>query len=224
MKYIIYLMFLIVLNGKSHAQSYITMFYDQKHFEAVTGNHVTRTVHEIFMQNDTKYIENNLDKINQNIAKVVLVKNQIYNSLVNVNEALKDGREIIYIGRLITEIADETKKLTQIAVGNPLFVAFAEKQAKGIVTQSLNIYNDINNFVLKGSKDLLMNYNTRDELLKTLTHRLQLLRAEIYTTRQAIYWAKMNGLWHNLNPFNDWINQDKEVISDIIWKANYIGI
>lgn len=207
---------------RTQAQMYYQLYYDNKHYAAVTANNMYRMVHESIMTSQTENIKENLDKINQNVAKVVLVKNQIYNSLVNVNEALKDGKELIYITKLVREIADESSRLGQMAVGNPLFVAFAEKEARRVLTQSVNIFSDVNQYVLKSSKDLMMNYNTRDELLRSLTHRLKLLRAEIYWTGQIIYYAKLNGIWSSLNPFKNYINQDLSIIQDIIWKSKFL--
>lgn len=220
MRKIFYVFVLMLLfSTRSYSQLFYQLYYDQKHFQAVTENQAFRTASETLLTDNSEAIKDNLNKINQNIAKVVLVKNQIYNSLVNVNEALKDGKELLYITGLVKEIADESKELGKIAVGNPLFIAFAEQQARSVLTQSVDIFNEINQFVLKGGNDLLMNYNTRDELLRSLTHRLKLLRAEIFVTWQTIYYAKLNGLWSSLNPFKDYINQDLAIIQDIIWKA-----
>lgn len=221
-KRIYFFVLMILMSIRTQAQVYYQLYYDNKHFQAVTENQTFRMAQEAILIDRTDAIKENLNKINQNVAKVVLVKNQIYNSLVNVNEALKDGKELIYITRLVKEIAEESTELGRMAVGNPLFVAFAEKQARSVLTQSVNIFNEVNQYVLKGGNDLLMNYNTRDELLRSLTHRLKLLRAEIFITWQTIYYAKLNGIWSSLNPFRDYINQDLSIIQDIIWKAKFL--
>ena len=221
-KRIYFFVLMTLMSIRTQAQVYYQLYYDNKHFQAVTENQAFRMAQELILTDRTDAVKENLNKINQNVAKVVLVKNQIYNSLVNVNEALKDGKELIYITRLVKEIAEESTELGKMAVGNPLFVAFAEKQARSVLTQSVNIFNEVNQYVLKGGNDLLMNYNTRDELLRSLTHRLKLLRAEIFVTWQTIYYAKLNGIWSSLNPFRDYINQDLSIIQDIIWKAKFL--
>jgi len=214
--------FTLTAGIKADAQ-YVQFYYDPGHFQAVTENQAMRMGMESYLTGQTGKVNDNLKNINLNVVKVLVTRELIYNSLVNVNEALKDGKEMIYIGKLLAEIGDESRLLLRMASENPQFAPFATKQARGIVMQAANIHDDINRYVLSGSKDLLMDHGTRDELLRTLSDRLKLLRAEIYGTRQAIYWAKMDGFWHRLNPFREWINQDRAIIEDIIWKAKYLG-
>lgn len=218
---IIMVIVLFLMNLQSKAQ-YVQLYYDQKTYEAVTENQFMRMANEALHTNTTKNIKESLDNINKNIAKVVVVRNQIYNSLVNVNEALKDGKELAFIVKIVKEISDQCIELGKMASGNPLYVAFANKQANNALYQSVNIFKDINQLILKEGNGLLMDYNTRDGLLRNLTQRLQLLRAEVYLANQTIYYAKINGLWSSLNPFKGVINSDMSIINDIMWKAKLI--
>jgi len=213
----------IMLGAKAHAQSWVQLYQDPGHHRAVTANNAARMTSEDVMQRQTDIMAGYLKKTNLNLAKVLATKKLVYDGLANVNEALKDGREIAHIGRLVAEITDESAKLLRIAAESPQFAAFARKQAVGIVRQALNIREDIDRYVLSGNGELLMDHNTRDELLRTLSDRLKLLRAEIYQTRQIIYWARMDGIWRSLSPFREWENRDREIMEDIIWKAKYLG-
>lgn len=213
---------LLTISLQSKAQVYYQLYYDQKTYQAVTENQAVRMSSEYLHTSQTEDIKESLDRINKNVAKVVVVRNQIYNSLVNVNEALKDGKELAFIIKVVKEISEQCVELGKIASGNPLYVAFAEKQARNALTQSINIFNDINQMILREGNGLLMDYNTRDGLLRNLTQRLQLLRAEVYLASQSIYYAKLNGLWSSLSPFKGVINADMSIINDIIWKAKFL--
>lgn len=199
------------------------VFYmDPKTFTAVTENHFMRLSYESMHISNTANIKEKMDNINTNVAKIVLIRNQIYNSLVNVNEALKSGKEMKFIIKIVKEISDECVELGKMAIGNPLYVAFAENCARNAMTQSISIFNDINQMVLKEGGGLLMDYNSRDFLLRNLTRRLQLLRAEIYMANQTIYYAKLNGFWNTLNPFKDIINSDRMIIKEIINRSKLL--
>lgn len=199
------------------------VFYmDPKTFTAVTENQFMRLSYESMHISNTANIKEKMDNINTNVAKIVLIRNQIYNSLVNVNEALKSGKEMKFIIKIVKEISDECVELGKMAVGNPLYVAFAENCARNAMTQSISIFNDINQMVLKEGGGLLMDYNSRDFLLRNLTRRLQLLRAEIYMANQTIYYAKLNGFWNTLNPFKDIINSDRMIIKEIINRSKLL--
>lgn len=199
------------------------VFYmDPKTFTAVTENQFMRLSYESMHISNTANIKEKMDNINTNVAKIVLIRNQIYNSLVNVNEALKSGKEMKFIIKIVKEISDECVELGKMAVGNPLYVAFAENCARNAMTQSISIFNDINQMVLKEGGGLLMDYNSRDFLLRNLTRRLQLLRAEIYMANQTIYYAKLNGFWNTINPFKDIINSDRMIIKEIINRSKLL--
>jgi|SRR5690606_24072189 len=206
----------------SLSQYYYQMYYDPEHFASVSANQVTRMAAETILTNQTKKIKENIETINQNMLKVVATKELIYRSLTEVNEVLKDGKEIKYIGTLITDIAEEAMGVTQLAKDAPHLAIFAEESARNIRTQSLELFSEITRFINKGGTDAMMNYNTRDELLRNITHRLQLLRAEIYLMHQSMYWAKMNGIWNTLNPFSDWINEDRNIINGILLNVKLI--
>lgn len=217
-KKILLIVFLMV--GKvSFGQYYYQMYYDPNHYAAVTTNQLARMSAEQILTNQTKEIKENVEAINQNMLKVVATKNLIYNALVNVNEALKDGKEMIYIGQLINDIFDEAAGVSQLAKDNPHLTIFAEQSARNVKVQSIDLFNELSRFILKDGRDAMMNFNTRDELLRNITHRLQLLRAELYLMRNSMYWAKMNGIWRSLNPFQDWINEDRSIINSIIYKV-----
>lgn len=199
------------------------VFYmDPKTFTAVTENQFMRLSYESMHISNTANIKEKMDNINTNVAKIVLIRNQIYNSLVNVNEALKSGKEMKFIIKIVKGISDECVELGEMAVGNPLYVAFAESCARNAMTQSVSIFNDINQMILKEGGGLLMDYNSRDFLLRNLTRRLQLLRAEIYMANQTIYYAKLNGFWNTLNPFKDIINSDRMIIKEIINRSKLL--
>lgn len=201
---------------KCFAQQYIQPYYDEKHFNAVTENNVMRMTAEVALEKQTNKINENVNTINKNLAKVVATKNLIYNSLYEVNEVIKDGKEVKYIGQLLLDIKKEADGLFALTKDSPQYNVFAVSYGKRIYTTSLTLYEDVRTMVLTSNKDILMNYNSRDELLKKVVYKLQLLRAELYGARTSIYWAKMNGMWNTLNPFKSWINQDMYLINSII--------
>lgn len=210
------ILFLLFFGKNAFSQQYIQPYFDEKHYQAVTENHLMRMVAENSLEQQTDKINENINSINKNLAKVIATKNLIYNSLFEINEVIKDGMEVKYIGQLLLDIKNEADGLFALTKDSPQYNVFAVSYGKRIYTTSLSLYDDVRTMVLTKNKDLLMNYNSRDELLKKVVYKLQLLRAELYGARTSIYWAKMNGMWNTLNPFQSWINQDKYLINAII--------
>lgn len=212
---------LIIATNICSGQTVVTNY---THTQLVLQNYARRTLSESIQQSQTEKINSNLDNINKNLASVNLVKNQIYNSLVNVNEALKDGKTVLYMGQVISDIGKESSALLKVVKNHPQFAPFAERQAKEVVGQAIGILDDINTYIIGSNKELLMDYNARDEVLATLSYRLRLLRGALYSTRRSITWAVRAGLWKSLNPFQSWINQDKVIIDDIMRKQKALKL
>lgn len=198
------------------------MYYDQKHFTSVTAGHAMRMANEAMLTSNTKAVKENVDKINQNMIKLVATKQMIYDSLYEINEAITDGKEVKQIIFLVKDVANEAALLHEEAEGYYHGMIFANKYLQGFINDALTIYNDLTKLVLTKDKKTLMNYNARDEIIKNTTWRLQLMRANLTMARNAIYWGKINGFWKTLNPFADIIAQDKMIINEIIWKAKQI--
>jgi len=188
------------------------------HTHLVAENTVRRLMSESMQQYGSKRIVSNLEDINKNFAKLIVARNQIYQSLVNVNEALKDGKTVIQMEQVLSDIVKERSELLRLVGQHPQFAPLAERQSREIVGQAIGILNDVNTYIIGSGGELLMDYNARDEMLMAFSHRLRLLRGAIYGTRISIMWAVRHGLWKSLNPFQNWINQDRAIMEDIMRK------
>jgi len=188
------------------------------HTRLVGENTARRLTSEAFQQYGSKRVVSNFEAINKNFAKLIAARAQIYQSLVNVNEALKDGKTVVQMGQVLSDIVRERSELLQLVGRHPQFAPFAERQSREIVGQAIGVLNDVSTYIIGSGGELLMDHNARDEMLMAFSHRLRLLRGAIYGTRISIMWAVRHGLWKSLNPFQNWINQDKMIMEDIMRK------
>lgn len=221
-KKIFTVLLMLALGKASFAQYYYQMFYDPDHYASVTTNQLARMAAELVLTNQTDRIRDNVEAINKNMLKVAAAKQLVYDALVQVNGILKDGLETKFIAKLMAEIIGEAAAVTALAKDSPHLAVFAEERARAVKIQSVELFNELARFITKGGADAMMDYGKRDELLRNITNRLQLLRAEIQLMHQAMYWAKILGLWNSLNPFSDWINQDRSIINGILTNIKLI--
>jgi len=182
------------------------------HTHLVWENTARRLMSEGMQQYGTNRIVSNLEDINKNFAKLIVARNQIYQGLVNVNEALKDGKTVVQMGQVLSDIVKERSELLRLVGRHPQFAPFAERQSREIVGQAIGVLNDVSTYIIGSGGELLMDYNARDEMLMAFSHRLRLLRGTIFM------WAVRHGLWKSLNPFQNWINQDRAIMEDIVRK------
>src|SRR5690606_41374169 len=102
MKYFFVLVFSV--SGLLANAQYYQLYFDYGHESAYFVNQAARFTAEATLNNRTKAILDNQNKINDNLNRVVLIKDMVYHYLTEVNEALKDGRQIKYIKRIVDDI------------------------------------------------------------------------------------------------------------------------
>ena len=88
--------------------------------------------------------------------------------------------------------------------------------------KALGLVSDVSGYILKSGDNVLADYNSRDQLLRRVTQRLQILDGLAYGAWSAMYWAKERGLVASLDPFQSFINKDKFFVQQIIQNAKYL--
>lgn len=206
----------------SKAQVYTQFYYDTKHFIAFTENQAFRLANEMILKNQTQSINKNIETVNTNIAKFVLVKEMVYRYLTEVNEALKDGRQMKYIIKLVDEIIVESRGAIEDVSDAPQFFLFTINSVETIRLQSVLIFAEIERLVNRGGVEAMMTNSTRDEILTGIIIRLKIMRGALYRIRSSIKWAKFHGFWKTINPLKTWVNQDRRVINRILRDYKYL--
>lgn len=204
---------------KSAAQKVV---FDRNHFNIVNENGSVRSVAENTHQNYLSSINNKLSDINLNISSVIMVQTLIFNSLTQVNQALRNGIALRQIGEISTEIIYESNKMIQTAASEPYLLLFAEDVARQMKNRGIRLINDVSAFVLKEGGNALMDYEKRDALLRKIILELRVMRSLVYSMQRSMYWAKVNGILKTVNPYKNFINQDTRLVNDILFRYDII--
>lgn len=213
------LLFFNLLPLKLLAQSYV---FDPQRFAAVASNGAVRSSAEGTHDQYLGKINTDINNLNTNVGSVVLAQTMIYEGLSNVNSALKDGLAVKNMAVIIADMTGYINQAIAMARSDPYLLIFAENIAGEMRTRSLTMVTDVSDFVLKSGSNVLADYNARDELLHKVITQLQILDALAYGAWKAMYWAKERGIIASLNPFQNFINQDKTFVSQIIQNAKYL--
>jgi hypothetical protein len=216
------LLFLLLSLSLLPATAQMTMYNNPKYLESFIINHNARRAAEKILTRQTDSIRSNTSRMQSGLLQLVALRTMVYNSLTEVNDLLKDGRVMTYMTTLVSDILEETTLIIQMAAEDPELMIFATRSVNSIKTQALELYDEISGFTNKGGTEAMMNNGTRDELLRKITQRLQLLRGSLFAMHSSLYWKKMAGVWNSLSPFSTWINQDKRIIDRILLEAKML--
>lgn len=196
--------------------------YDKKHFQTVNENAVARQAAELTHNQYLEKIDQNLQTINLKVGSVVVAQTIIYDGLSNVNSALKNGLAVQQLGTIVADLINYSNQMVQLGRSEPYLLLFAEDFGNQMKARSVRLVTEVSGFVLKEGSNVLADYNSRDQLLRKVTQELQLLVSLAYGAWKAMYWAKERGIVKSLNPFQDFINQDRNHVEDIIRNAKYL--
>ncbi|MDQ0965431.1 hypothetical protein QFZ20_000834 [Flavobacterium sp. W4I14] len=196
--------------------------FDARHLATVNENAVVRNAAEISHNELLSKINKSLDNININTSRIVLAQSMIYSSLSNVNAALKNGLALRDMYAVCEEIIGYGREMGKLGVNEPYLLLFSEEIIRDITKRSAKMMNEISGFVLKEGQDILMDYNSRDELIAGIRVDLQIIRGLAYGAWKAMYWAKVRGVISMLNPFQGFINRDLQIVSEILTKTRYL--
>lgn len=196
--------------------------FDKNHFNQVIANQAVRSAAEAVHQSNLKSIETSINTIRLNMGSVVLIQDVIYRSLTEVKEGLKDGLQVKNMSIYINDILTTSNKMVDQAKSEPYLLLFAEENLQWSKKRLLAISLEVQQLVLKGGKDVLMDYTKRDELLDMINNELIIMRASIYRAMRCMYYAKQNGLLRSLNPYKEFIDRDKSLVNEIILNYKHL--
>lgn len=210
---------LLLYNGMLQAQQYVV---DPWQLGAVVQNGAVRSTAEATHDQYLGKINNNITDLNTNVGSVVLAQTIIYQSLSNVNSALKDGIAVKNLAVIIADITNYVQQALSLARSDPALLLIAGNITSQMRTRATLLITDVSGYILKDGNNVLANYAARDELLHKVTQQLQIIDGLAYGAWRAMYWAKERGIISSLNPFAGYINQDKTFVAQIIQNAKYL--
>jgi hypothetical protein len=218
-KVVILFMSLCVTAWQAQAQGYV---FDRQRFNAVVANGAVRSSAEITHNQYLGNIKNKIDDININAASVVLAQEMIYNGLSQVNSALKDGIAVKNMAVITADILHYLDQALILARSDPALLLATRNIESECRSRAVALVTDVWGFVLKSGSNMLADYNARDELLRKIVTQLQIIDGLAYGAWRAMYWAKEKGIIATLNPFQNFINQDRNLVDQIIRNAKYL--
>ncbi|MDO5664483.1 MAG: hypothetical protein Q4G63_04390 [Bacteroidia bacterium] len=180
---------------------------------------------EMQFENITRKSNDYLNDANKNLAKFLVAKKKVHDALLNVNSAFKNSLQVKQIATQIGDIFKNIDGLRAEIASEPQYAVFVRNYINNLVYHSLALSEMVTKIALTGGENnILMNYQQRDELLRDVSVRLSLINANLSLMREHIYFAKADGFWKSINPFKDWIGQDRRIVGDIIRRSKYLGL
>lgn len=150
------------------------------------------------------------------------LQDRIYRGLSEVSGILHSLTTIKEITDIGIDIINDVGQAVRIARSNPVLLLFAEEGAREFKLRATNLALEVSSFALRGGATNLMDAGERAKLLNHIASELRILRGVAYGMHRAMYWAKIKGIWKSLHPWQEWVNMDVQIASDVIRQAKYL--
>lgn len=151
------------------------------------------------------------------------LQSKLYKGLSEVSGALRSLLAVKDIAAISLDIINNVEKAIHLARDNPTLLLFAEEGAREFRRRALKLSADVSAFVLKGSRDNLMDSGERAKLLTGIRTELAILRGVTYGMYRSMFWAKQRGVLRSLNPYAGFVNIDRQIADDIIRTSKLVN-
>lgn len=175
------------------------------------------------IEREQKKIRNYQTSISVFLKKIEDLDRKVYKSLKDVQQIVKDGKNIIYAGEVITDIYDYSSKAVGLAKKDPVLIAFAYKGSKKMAERVVHLTIYVSN-ALKGGDFNLMSNMDRQEIIRHVVTELRVLRGIAYGIFRSMHYAQYgNKIKKLMQEFNIHLYtldlfEKKQIVNDLkIW-------
>ena len=172
--------------------------------------------------NNLSFIQRGQLAVTGQLVIVNDLQDRIYKGLSEVSGVIHSLNTIKEIAGVGTDIVGDVQETIRIAASSPVLLLFAEEGAREFKTRATSLAIEVGAFVLKAGKENLMDSGERAKLLNHIASEMRILRGVAYGMHRAMYWARMNGIWRSLNPWDSWISMDEKIANDVLTQAKYL--
>ena len=128
----------VVFSFKTQSQNLV---YHQDLLQRVAENTADKQSWLLLYNNSLDSVQSDRKKVLTNWATIEAVQQKIYSSLTNVDDAIKQSRQLYYITQKVPKIFDNILAAGKIAVGKPFLVVYWNGTGQVLMDKVLSLQN-----------------------------------------------------------------------------------
>lgn len=149
------------------------------------------------------------------------LQNKIYKGLREVSGTVQNGVQLVRIYENVNKCISYTGDIADIVADNPEFAVFGAKST-GLAWQTITeISVEITDILQEGATNLAYS-GDRYKFLYEIDQKLTRLRIILLQIKIDIERAVNLGFWRAINPFQGYINTDKDIVENIMYQYKHM--
>lgn len=205
-----------------NSQQYVTFYYNPELQAQVTANHALRLSNEELMRQKYIKIKEKYEDINEKIAQVIVIRNQLHGYLTNVHSLIANGQQLKRTYADLVRLYNNLAELSRISATKPQYAILCTKTYNKVYLKALECQQYISGVVLKEDPRLLIDMNNRTYFLAKVQNQIRDLNLLVYSITLFIRNAETVPYWRNIEGLNTIITHDAEMLRHIISQAKLL--
>jgi hypothetical protein len=149
-------------------------------------------------------------------AAIEEAQNLIFNSLSNVDDGIKNGRTVYYIGQKIPLIYDNLEMAATLAFNKPYLATIAAQSAQVFAVRLVNLSSYLKNFALSSDPGTLINQADRDKFVHKIYAEVNVLYSLSASLVNDFTLYNLQDAINKVVPYQSYINMDKAIVTGIV--------
>lgn len=151
------------------------------------------------------------------------LQNKVYKGLKEVNGTLKNGIQVQNIYNNLNKIITNVNGIYDEIQDAPEYSVFAYKSVQLVTNKATDIYTDVADLLTSGELNLATSGDRR-RLLFNIENNTRLMNVYLINVRWSIKRAKRKGFWKSINPFQTYVNTDRQIFQQILNNTGTLGL
>ena len=216
---VFFIIALIIFSLKGKSQNIV---YHQDLMQRVAENTADKQSWLLLYNNSLDTVQSHRKKVLANWSTIEAVQQKIYKNLTNVDDGIKQSRQLYYIAQKVPKIFENILEASKIAIGKPYLVVYWNGTGQLLMDKILSLQDFVTTFIMSHDNDsLLIDQATRDQLLWTVYGQVN----TIYNiSNNMVYQFRQYSLQMAINkvvPYQWYINLDKGITQQILNNAKF---
>lgn len=149
------------------------------------------------------------------MQRVKTIQNKIYTGLKEVSGTLTNGVQVLRIYQDLNRCTQYATDISNMAYEHPQYAVFATQTSQKTFEQILQIGTDVSSILASGDLNLAT-AGDRYRLLDNISSNVKLLKVRLIGVKMKLEKAERLGFWQSLNPFQNYINTDRDIVENIL--------
>lgn len=154
------------------------------------------------------------------LATVERIQEQVYRTLTQVQQGLRDGRTVWYLSKRIPRVFALMQEAVRLAAQKPYLLPMVVKESNLCYRRLLNLSGYLQQTLLQADERTLIDPATRGELVTKIYEEVRVTEALAENIVRTLNMSKLQDAVQSVVPYRDYLQMDKAIIDGILrqWK------